>query len=482
MNQQQMQKMLEMQKQQRMQQQQIIQRQLPNPNQNPNQNQYRKNLQDIERAKVLYNQRFIDQNYNRHDVDLNNEDDEDDDEDDDSDEEIEIKTYQENPHFIVISSFDRNWEDDNTNTTQYNFQLKFSPSSNTINNIPLYYNNPTIPATVSQAARGLKGDPNISGWTDKSGYYYPAYRRELPYGEIVGVERIVELGQRGLSLYNSFKNIVSVELLGVMMPSVQRQIDYSATLQENVIQETYFTVEIEEINDVMEGTSKNLSNAFAVITPYIRIYDSANSSSKTIEYKIAGGWAKKFIPTPLSSLTNLTMKMKKPSGDILMNINDTLDPKFIYQNTYDSSDDRNNILIIRTKEYFSDTEYKSSDTIIFRNYSHYKSNESNCAEFNNFINREKGHRILATSSSDPTKFMRNQIHIARPAYLDKTTGGLTEEPWYTIFKTDVLDTPSTINLITSFDSGRFINMDLQNVYFLKIITKEQNMTIESERV
>ncbi len=466
-----MQMMLELQKQQRMlQQQQTIQRQMTNPN------QYRKNLQDIEKAKVLYNQRFIDQNYNRHDIDLNEEDD-----DDESEEDIEIKTYQENPHFIIISSFDRNWED-NTTTTQYNFQLKFSPSSNTIINIPIYQNNPTIPATSTQASQGLKGDPNISGWTDRNGYYYPAYKPELPYGEIVGMERIVELGQRGLALYNSFKNIVSIELMSVMMPVVQRQIDYSASLTENIIPETYFTIEIDEINDVMEGTSKNLSNAFAVITPFLRIYDTANSSSKSVEYKIAGMWAKRFSPAPLSSLTNLTIKMKKPSGDIVTNINDTVDPKFIYQNTYDSSDDRNNILIIRTKDYFSDTEYKKSDTIIFRNYKHYKTAIANCSEFNNFINREKGHRILATSSSDPTKFMRNEIHIARPAYLDKTTGGLTEYSWYTTFKTTVLDTPSTISSITTYDSGRFINMDLQNVYFFKITTKEQNMNLESERV
>jgi len=472
MNQQQMQVMLEMQKQQRMlQQQQLIQKQMTNPN------QYRKNLQDVERSKVLYNQHFIDQNYNRHDIDLN----EDDDDDDESEEDIEIKTYQENPHFIIISSFDRNWED-NTTITQYNFQLKFSPSSDTIINIPIYQNNPTIPATSTQASQGLKGDPNISGWTDRNGYHYPAYKPELPYGDIVGMERIVELGQRGLSLYNSFKNIVSIELMGVMMPAVQRQIDYSATVIENVIPETYFTVEIDEINDVMEGTSKNLSNAFAVITPFLRIYDIANSSSKTVEYKIAGMWSKRFSPAPLSSLTNLTIKMKKPSGDIVSNINDTLDPKFIYQNTYDSSDDRNNILIIQTKDYFSDTEYKKSDTIIFRNYKHYKTTTANCAEFNNFINREKGHRILATSSSDPTKFMRNEIHIARPAYLDKKTGGLSEYSWYTNFKTTVLDTPSTIGSITTYDTGRFINMDLQNIYFFKIITKEEHMTLESERV
>ena len=36
--------------------------------------------------------------------------------------------------------------------------------------------------------------------------------------------------------------------------------------------------------------------------------------------------------------------------------------------------------------------------------------------------------------------------------------------------------------ITIFDTGRLINLDLQNVYFFKITTKEQNMTLETERV
>jgi hypothetical protein len=80
------------------------------------------------------------------------------------------------------------------------------------------------------------------------------------------------------------------------------------------------------------------------------------------------------------------------------------------------------------------------------------------------------------------KFLKNRIHIARPAYLDKTTGGLTEESWYSTFKNIVLDDVTTIGDITTFDKGRLINIDLQNVYFFKITTKEQNMSLETERV
>ena len=98
------------------------------------------------------------------------------------------------------------------------------------------------------------------------------------------------------------------------------------------------------------------------------------------------------------------------------------------------------------------------------------------------MNREKGHKILATSSDDINKYLKNRIHIARPASLNKQTGWLSEEGWYTQFKNDVLDDSTTINSITTFDTGRLINVDLQNIYFFQITTKEHSMMIETERV
>jgi hypothetical protein len=245
-------------------------------------------------------------------------------------------------------------------------------------------------------------------------------------------------------------------------------------------------MEIDEINDFINGTSKEFKNAFAILTPMIRIYDIVNTSGKSIEYKPIGFWSKTFTPAPLSSLTNLTIKIKNPAGVVLENMNDILDVKFIYQYQSNPADDRTNILVIETTKYFSEVEYKPTDTIIFRNYSYRNSSSSssNVQEFNDFINRQKGHKILYLSNDDPNKILKNRIHIARPAYLDITTGGLTEESWYTSFKTDLND-ETTIDSITEseYDTGRLINIDLQTIYFFKITTKEQSMApLESERI
>ena len=431
---------------------------------------------------MLYQQRYLNQNYQPEDLDLDSENDSDD--DDDSDVTKPNIIYEDVPHFIVVSSFDRNWEITEPNSSQYNFQLKFAPSSNSINDTPLYYNNPTIPATSQQSLNGIRGDENISGWVGENGYHYPAYNPSEPVGEIVQYEKIIELGQKGLSLYNSFKNIVSIELVSALMPSVQRQIEYSSTLKESCIDESYYIMEIDEISDVMDGTSKDLKNAFAILTPVIRIYDISGSSSKSVEYKSSGLWHKRFTPSPLSSLTNLTIKLKKPSGALMKNINDTVDIKFTYQYQSNLTDPRTEVLIIETNQYFSETEYKPTDTIIIRNYKHY-SNDSKTNDFNDWMNRQSGHKILAISSStsnNPAKILKNRIHIAKPSFLNIDNGEITEESWYTNFKANILDTVNTIGNITTFDSGRFINIDLQNLYFFKITTKEHKVLMDSARV
>ena len=343
----QQQQMIEMQK--RIMQQQHLAQQQQQPQ---NQRQIRPQ-QDIERTRMLFNQQFINKN-NKIVNPRSDEDDEDEDEEDeeeDSDDEYERKRnererqkeqynrqikmqYQEVPHFIVISSFDRNWEIDNPGKSQYDFQVKFAPSSNRIVNKPLYANNPTIPATSTQASQGQRGNDNVSGWFASDGTFYQAYNPNEPYGAIVEYEKIIEVGQKGLGLDNSFKNITSIELITAMFPAVQRQIDYHPTLLNNTVDEIYYTMEIEEINDFINGTSKEFKNAFAVLTPMTRIYDIVNTSGKSIEYKPVGFWPKVFSPAPLSSLTNLTIKIKNPTGTVLQNKNDTLDVKFIYQYQY----------------------------------------------------------------------------------------------------------------------------------------------------
>ena len=159
-----------------------------------------------------------------------------------------------------------------------------------------------------------------------------------------------------------------------------------------------------QIKDVMNGSSRDLNNTFAVLIPFIRVYDITNASSKTVEYKVAGMWSKRFYPSPLGSLNNLTVTVKKPSGDILKNLNDTLDTKYIYQSNL--LDDNTNYLVIETQQYFTETEYKKTDTIVFKNFLYHDSSIPGVQQFNEFMNRKKGHKIILTEKSDQTKLLK----------------------------------------------------------------------------
>jgi hypothetical protein len=450
----------------------------------------------VERARILYQQHnqhrnmAFDPRYliekskiQEHD---NEHDNESDTESDESDEyKKDEEEYQNTTHMLLISSLDRNWTGNDPNETQYNFQIKFSPTSNGIISLPLYENNPTIPATISQSSQGLRGDANNSGWTWGNGVTYPAYRGDHPLGQIVDYEKIVEQGQKGAGLRNVYKNIVSIELVSFLTPGLKQPVDYHSSLTHLLISDPYYLVEIDEINSVYDGSSKNLSNAFAVVIPATSMYSSANLIARHVEYHTIDNWFKTFYPVPLSSLTNITIRVKNPLGKVLTNLNDVIDINFVYNYTSDISDERNEVIVIQTAKFFSSNEYQPTDTILISGYRHHSTSSAESQMFNDFMNRSEGHSILALSSSDDEVFLQNRIHIARPAKLDINTGRLLEESWYTTYKTDEIDTIDTIESIVTYDTGRLINLDMQNLYCFKVTTKEKNMVLlstHSERV
>uniref|UniRef100_A0A6C0E754 Uncharacterized protein n=1 Tax=viral metagenome TaxID=1070528 RepID=A0A6C0E754_9ZZZZ len=457
--------------------------------------------QDIERARILYQQhnqhrnmrldpRYLAEQQSKM---QEQEEDESDTESDDSETEPEkssrssrstTETYQDISHMLLISSLDRNWIGNDPNETQYNFQIKFSPTSDGLISLPLYENNPTIPATITQANNGLRGDPNNSGWS-LNGVTYQAYRADQPFGQIVGYEKIVEQGQKCVGLRNVYKNIVSIELVSFLTPGLKQPVDYHSSLTHLLISDPYYLVEIDEINNVYDGSSRDLSNAFSVVVPAASMYTSPNLIARHVEYKPVDDWFKKFYPSPLSSLTNMTIKVKTPLGKVLTNLNDTIDIKFVYNYSSDISDERNEVIVIQTSKFFSSNEYQPTDTILIKGYYHHNTSSPESQMFNDFMNRSEGHSILALSCSDDSLFLQNRIHIARPATLNINTGGLSELSWYTTYKNDEMDTVETIDSITTYDTGRLINLDMQNLYCFKITTREKNMNLlsaQSERV
>jgi len=373
---------------------------------------------------------------------------------------------------IVINSADRDWYN-NSDESQFNFTIKFAPSSNQIISEPLYENNPTIPASVTQSQNGFRGDVNSSGWT-LHGTTYAAHRPDLPPGDIVGYENIVAQSEKNAYITREYKNISYISLDRALIPSRKKKIIYSQ-VDHSLLHYPYLNITMSELSDLQKGTNPYLDNSGALMIPIMAIPDSL-VEVKFVEYKNINQSKKEYRPSPLNSMGLLTFKCLDITGQVITNKNDTLDIKYIYYNSSDISDSRTEFLVIKTTKYFSPSEFIVGDTIVIKKYQYRNSANEQSAEFNEFINRPQGHIIIEISSDDSNKSLKNRIHISRSATLDGDSGDLIEDLWYSIFKIKgFTDDPSTIT--TDDSGGKLINLNMQHTYFLKIGVLEKNTDI-----
>lgn len=389
--------------------------------------------------------------------------------------------YKNKTHILIVNSSDRNWED-NLDQTQYNFKLNFAQVADQKVSKALYENNPTIPATNSQAMSGNSGDENTSGWTSSTGEVYSAYNASQPLGKIVGYESIIEKCIRGANIKKLYKNVVSIELDNVLIPAHNRSITYTST-QQSLNRSPYLLLTIPEIEESMESTNFEASQAFGFLVPYTNNYDTCVNDLKFHEFHPIENFQKIYYPSPINTLPNLTFQLKEPNGQILSCQNDYLDVKYIYRQIDDTDDPRTDFLWIETLKFFNDNEYQIGDQIIFKNYQYYNTSSGNSYSFNEFINRDQGHTIVAIGVSGD-QYLKNRIKISRPASYNLTNGYLDEEFWYTSFKSLELNDNTTISNRddTNYDTGRLLNVNLQVTYVLKVTTKEYNLDFLTDKI
>jgi len=401
-------------------------------------------------------------------------------ESDEEDEQTEQLKYKDVSHYLVVNSADRNWED-NFGQNQYNFKLNFALISDQKVRKPIYTNNPTIPATNTQAMNGNRGNPNTSGFLYNGKIYYP-YNPSYPLGEIIGYEDIIEKSVRGANVKKLYKNIISIEIKNVLIPGHSKVITYTNSTH-NLNIDSHLILTIPEIQETIEGTSFETSRSFGILIPYTTNYDSVPNDLKWYEYQSINGVSKIYYPTPLNTLPTLTFQLRNSLGFILDDFDDFLDVKYIFREIEDTDDDRTDFLWIETLKFFDSRNFIIGDKIIFRNYQYYNTDTDNSKHFNSFINRLEGHIILEVASSG-NQYLKNRIKISRPAKYNYNNGYLDEESWFTSFKTLELADISQIEERENFeyDTGRLLNLNLQITYVLKITTKEYNLDFLADTI
>jgi hypothetical protein len=307
------------------------------------------------------------------------------------------------------------------------------------------------------------------------------------------------------STNKKFKNISRIELVKAILPSegfdplitVANPTGpvYSSSSKINVLSYPYILVRIPELDTNNYGTDNNIDNSFAVLQYDANWYpDTTNLSDGFL------GMIPKFMkcqkvyePTPLATLTKLTIELQNPSGSPLSSTSDTLNiqniytsgagniPAGTYGGDYSAITDGTNgtYYIIRTTTFFNKWLFQPGNRIQLKGLNPSQVNTAGSTlasqQFVDYLQSEEGLVIVQIGNTITDDDGTNEVGyanliIVRALMQDPTTGSedavVLGTPTYT-------NSDLATNLkSTTFTGAKLINLTHQTSVVLRIITRD----------
>lgn len=268
------------------------------------------------------------------------------------------------------------------------------------------------------------------------------------------------------------RNIVSIGIDRMILDNRNMGLSYSNSFV-NMTKIPYLIVNVDGINDVVSGTNSKIDNAIGFMTPAIPL-PSAYASSNFIEFKNIIGKGKEFLNYPVASIGKMDISIKTQLGGTPNILYDVLDIENI---TYDRTDESNvatEYLVIQTSMWFHPRNYGEGDIIKIQNYEYRDTGVyDEATDFNNFINRDEGHKIITTATSDNSKLLKNRIYVMTPSQINQTTGNISVDEWFSQLQIKSMGNITTASLVSD-DGGKLINTNLQShlIFKFRIVDKE----------
>jgi hypothetical protein len=196
----------------------------------------------------------------------------------------DVINYKETEYNLVLYSADRDWYNSRMNENRYNFSVIFDPANN---------------------RQGFTVQPSSN---------------------------------------KKFKNISRIELVKVILPTEgvdnlikvtddAPSVIYDTQSKINVLTFPYLLVRIPELDTNNYGTDNHIDNSFGVIQYDANWYTDTTNLSDGFLAMIPKFMKcqKVYQPTPLATLTRLTIQLQRPDGLPISNTADTLNISHIYQ-------------------------------------------------------------------------------------------------------------------------------------------------------
>lgn len=294
-----------------------------------------------------------------------------------------------------------------------------------------------------------------------------------------------------------FKNIVRIEFVKAILPAegldvIVRQDasggtgTFSTNINASALSFPYLTLHVDEYRGNNYGTDNHLDNSFAVLQ-----YDAMWAMDITNNNANRGFIAfipknlkaqRTFIPTPLSTLSRLSLRMQRPDGTPLQTGLDTSVVADIIASseavangsTFFTAGVANaRYLFVKTTKFFSKFGVQVGDRILFKNFETTSVAYLDAAtQLNAFMNAEAGHLvagiahdITGPSIADGANNVGYANYIIIESRMeDPTTGSTAVNPF------DVTDNNTFLEESTYF--GHLINLNRQTQFIFRIITRE----------
>ncbi len=309
------------------------------------------------------------------------------------------------------------------------------------------------------------------------------------------------------STTKKFRNIQRIELVKCIMPT--EGIDnlvtyasgtYSSASKINILSFPYIIVRIPELDTNNFGTDNNLDNAFGVVQYDANWYtDTTNLSDGYL------GMIPKFMkcqkvyhPTPLATLTHLTIQLQRPDGQYISDIPDTVSiqniyasgttppgPAFLYNGNYTSVTLASGAVyyIIRTTTWFSQWMFQKGNRIQIKglNATDIANPITQAAQnFVDYMQQDDGLLIVgigqdaATNPDQPNSVGYANIIIVQAPLAPVTAATPDVQPFGGSSTTNTA--LATALQSTTFNTAKLINLTHQTNVVLRIITREMDPT------
>jgi hypothetical protein len=270
------------------------------------------------------------------------------------------------------------------------------------------------------------------------------------------------------SLKQRYRNIKTIEATRAIIPmEIFEVISVNNVPKTNYNYEfsfayPYITLNVDEINDVYDGTNDNIRRSFCQFV-FDKCYKSPNGRGYIILNPIQKE-RKLFYPAPLPSLNRLSLSLRKPNGDLL---NNSRDEYKIFKVEYEVRNKK--YLKIVTNIYFDKNEFFRGDTILLTGYTMTMRDPGMSSlmiqYWHDFINRKQGHDILEIGQANDQGYFRT-FYIEGPGAFDVNIGEF-------VINQDMITTLNLYNNTYNYSNitdtnGAIINCSLQCVITFKL--------------